>query len=67
MMDLLLQNLKDRNLIDNTVIVVFTDHYLYTLTDQTILDKYKETSNNLINNTPWFIWSSNIKSKKISI
>ena len=66
MMELLLQNLKDKNLLDNTAIVVFTDHYLYTLQDQSILDKYKTTSNNLINNTPWFIWSSNLKSKKIS-
>ena len=32
-------------LLDDTVIVVFTDHYLYTLSDQTILDKYKETDN----------------------
>lgn len=66
MMELLLQNLKEKSLLDNTAIVVFTDHYLYTLTDQTILDKYKETSNNLINKTPFFIWSTNIKSKKIN-
>ena len=66
MMELLLQNLKEKNLLDNTAIVVFTDHYLYTLTDQSILDKYKTTSNNLINNTPWFIWSNNLKSKKIN-
>ncbi len=66
MMELLLQNLKEKDLLDNTAIVVFTDHYLYTLQDKSILDKYKETSNNLINNTPWFIWSNNIKSKKIN-
>ena len=66
MMELLLQNLKEKNLLDNTAIVVFTDHYLYTLNDKTILDKYKTTSNNLINKTPWFIWSSNLKSKKVT-
>ncbi len=65
MMELLLQNLKEKNLLDNTVIVVFTDHYLYTLNDQSILDKYKTTSNNIINKTPWFIWSSNLKHKNI--
>lgn len=65
MVGLLLQALKDNNLYDNTVIVVFTDHYLYTLSDMTILDKYKETSNNLINKTPFFIWSSNTKKKVI--
>ncbi len=63
MVELLLQKLEANNLIDNTVIVVFTDHYLYTLNDQTILAKYKETDNNLINNTPFFIWD-NGKTKK---
>ena len=66
MVQLLLQNLKDRNILDNTVIVVFTDHYLYTLSDQTILDKYKETGNNLINKTPFFIWTNNSEAKKIT-
>jgi len=65
MMELLLQNLEEKNLIDNTVIVVFTDHYLYTLKDKTLLDKYKETNNNLINKTPFFIWSNNTKGTTI--
>lgn len=58
---LLLNTLEEKGIIDNTVIVTYTDHYLYTLTDQTILDKYKETSNNLINHTPFFIWSKDMK------
>lgn len=66
MVGLLIQALKDNNLYDNTVIVAFADHYLYTLNDKTILDKYKTTENNLINNTPFFIWSSDIKSEKIN-
>lgn len=65
MMELLLQNLEEKNLLDNTVIIVFTDHYLYTIEDKTILDKYKETSNNLINKTPFFIWSKD--SKRVNI
>lgn len=65
MMELLLQNLEEKNLIDNTVIVVFTDHYLYTLEDKSLLDKYKETNNNLINKTPFFIWSKDIKKTTI--
>ncbi len=56
MVELLLEELEERELTDNTAIIVFTDHYLYTLSDQTILDKYKDTSNNLINNTPFFIY-----------
>ena len=59
MVELLLQNLQEKNLIDNTIVIVFTDHYLYTIEDKTVLDKYKETSNNLINKTPFFIWSKN--------
>ena len=66
MMELLLTNLKEKNLIDNTIIVVFTDHYLYTIEDKTILDKYKETSNNLINKTPFFIWSKDTKKTNIN-
>ena len=60
MVGLLLKALEDNNLIDNTVIVAFADHYLYTLNDKTILDKYKETDNNLINLTPFFIWSNDL-------
>ena len=60
MMQLLIENLKEKNLLDDTIIVVFTDHYLYTLEDKTILDKYKNTSNNLINRTPFFIWGKGV-------
>lgn len=66
MVELLLDTLKEKELLDNTVIVVFTDHYLYTLSDQTILDKYKETDNNLINHTPFFIWSNEKEKKKVN-
>ncbi len=60
MVGLLIQALKDNNLYDNTVIVAFADHYLYTIEDKSILDKYKQTENNLINHTPFFIWSSDV-------
>lgn len=58
MIGLLMQGLKDNGLYDNTVIVAYADHYLYTINDKSILDKYKRTDNNLINHTPFFIWSS---------
>lgn len=57
MVKLLIEALKENGLYENTVIVAFTDHYLYTLEDQSILEKYKDTDNNLINRTPFFIWS----------
>ena len=65
MMELLLQKLEEKELIDNTVIVVFTDHYLYTLENKTLLKVYKETENNLINKTPFFIWSKDMKQTNI--
>ena len=66
MMQLLLEQLEEKEMLDDTVFVVFADHYLYTLEDKTLLDKYKNTSNNLINNTPFFIWSTNTKKLNIN-
>lgn len=66
MFGLLMEALEDNGLIDNTIIVAYSDHYLYTLNDKSILDKYKETSNNLINHTPFFIWSNDISETHIS-
>lgn len=66
MVELLLQNLEEKSLLDDTVIAVFTDHYLYTLTDQTIIEGYKGTSNNLINKTPFFIWTTDNETKKVT-
>lgn len=57
MVELLMKALEDNDLLKDTIIVAFADHYLYTLNDKTILDQYKETGNNLINHTPFFIWS----------
>ena len=65
MMELMLQKLEEKELIDNTVIVVFTDHYLYTLENKVLLKVYKETENNLINKTPFFIWSKDTKQTNI--
>jgi phosphoglycerol transferase MdoB-like AlkP superfamily enzyme len=66
MTGLLIQALKDNDLYDDTVIVAYADHYLYTINDKTVLDKYKNTENNLINHTPFFIWSSDTSYKEIS-
>ena len=58
---ILIDNLKEKDLLDNTVIVLFADHYIYTLEDKSILDKYKETSNNLINHTPFVIYNNDLR------
>ena len=61
MIGLLLKALEDNGLADDTVLVIFTDHYLYTVSDQEILSQHKETSNNLINHTPFLIYKNNLK------
>lgn len=66
MIGLLLGALQDTGLYEDTVIVAFTDHYLYTLKDQSIIEKYKTSENNLVNNTPFFIWSYDTEYTKIS-
>ena len=65
MVELLLQTLEEKSLIDNTVVAVFTDHYLYTLSDQNIIYNYKGNDNNLVNQTPFFIWKSNGETKEV--
>ena len=65
MINLLITKLRDNNLLENTVIVAFADHYLYTLTDQNILAQYKETDNNLINHTPFLIWKDGMKKQTV--
>lgn len=66
MLMLILEALEDNNLADNTVLVIFSDHYLYTVDDKSILDNYKETSNNLINHTPFLIYKKNLKKVNVT-
>lgn len=65
MIGLLMDNLKEKGLYDNTVVVFFSDHYVYTLTDKTVLDTYKDTETNLVNKTDFFIWSSDVSYKEV--
>ena len=65
---LLMQGLKDNGLYDDTIIVAFTDHYLYTVSDTEILARNgKDIKTNLINHTPFFIWSSKTKKENIKV
>lgn len=66
MVGLLMQALKDNDLYNNTIIVAYADHYLYTVSDENILSQYKDTETNLINHTPFFIWSGGKKSETIT-
>ena len=67
MIGLLMKELKKNGLYNNTVIFVYADHYLYTVSDTEILKKNgKNISNNLINKTPFFIWSAGMKKEEIT-
>jgi phosphoglycerol transferase MdoB-like AlkP superfamily enzyme len=61
MLGLLMEELKKNDLLENTVIVAFADHYLYTLNDKSVLEQYKDTETHLVNHTPFFIWSYNME------
>ncbi len=66
MVGLLIQALKDNNLYNNTIIVAYADHYLYTVSDYEILKKNgKDIETNLINHTPFFIWSAKGKKEEV--
>ena len=67
MVGLLMQGLKDNGLYNNTVIFAYADHYLYTVSSNEILKKNgKDVDTNLINKTPFFIWSAGMKHETIS-
>ena len=67
MVGLLMQGLKDNGLYNNTVIFAYADHYLYTVSDNEILRKNgKDVDTNLINKTPFFIWSAGMKHEVVT-
>ena len=63
MFDLLINELRKRNILDDTVIVIAADHYMYGYS------KIEETRNiydsNLLQHTPFIIWSNSIEHKDI--
>lgn len=65
MIGLLMKALKDNNLYKDTIIVAFADHYLFTASEE-VLSANKDTSTNLINKTPFFIWSADLKKTTVN-
>ena len=64
---LLIEKLDKKNMLDDTVLVFFTDHYSYGYSDVDYIKEYKDVDNlNLIQNVPFIIWSKDIESKKIN-
>lgn len=67
MLRILIERLEKDNKLDNTVLVLATDHYAYGYEDQTYIQKYKDTDNNyLLQNVPFIIWSNDLKHKEIN-
>ncbi len=66
MIGLILDSLEKEELTSNTVLVIFTDHYLYTVSDEEILSNHKNTENNLINQTPFVIYKKDMKKVNIT-
>lgn len=60
---LLIERLEQDNLLDNTVLVLYTDHYVYGYSDTSKWTNIKNP--NLSQNTTFVIWNNNIKKEKI--
>ena len=53
----LLDRLEDDGLLSNTVIIAYTDHYCYGLSDKEIIHKLSESNGStILEKTPAFIW-----------
>lgn len=62
----LIAELEESNLLDDTVLAFYTDHYSYSTIDNDLLYELKGTSDsNLLQNTPFFIWSSGMNPEKV--
>lgn len=67
MVGMLLKGLEENGLKEKTVIVAYADHYLYTIEDKSILDRNKkDTKDNRINRTPFFIWGTGSEACEIT-
>lgn len=60
---ILLEKLEADGLLDDTVIVAYTDHFAYGVSDEDLLDEWKGEA--LSYTVPAFIYSKNIKPTKI--
>ncbi len=60
----LLTRLDSDGLLEDTVIVVYTDHYAYGFSDQKKLEEYK--NGEIIHRVPSFIYAQGLQGKKIS-
>lgn len=64
---ILIESLKERDLLDDTVLVLFSDHYMYGYSDVNELLEWKQVDNvNLLQKVPFVIWNNKIKKNSIN-
>jgi len=67
MLRILIEKLELSGKLDDTVLVLVTDHYTYGYNEEDV-KKYKNESNNyLLQNTPFVIWSNDIEHKEVDL
>ena len=63
---ILLERLKEDKLLDNTVIIAFTDHYSYGISDKKkVLALRGEDEGAIVEKVPFFIYSSGLKPQEV--
>lgn len=63
---ILIQKLTQSGLLDDTVLVFYTDHYAYsTISKEKELELKGTNDPNLLQNTPFFIWSKDIEPENV--
>lgn len=66
MLRILIERLEKDKKLDDTVLVLVSDHYAYGYNDQTSIQEYKATDNTyLLQNVPFIIWNKDLKHKVI--
>lgn len=66
MLRILIEKLKADNKLDDTILVLATDHYAYGYSDQDYIKQYKNVNNsNLLQKVPLVIWSNKVSHKDI--
>ena len=67
MFSLMLERLKEDDLLDNTVIIAYGDHYSYGLTDKATLQNLSENAgSDVLEKTPAFIWYKGCVPRKVT-
>jgi len=61
----LIDELKEQKILDDTVLIFFTDHYAYSMNQEMVSKLKKETDANLKTITPFFIYNKGERKKTI--